>query len=362
MRASVAIVGIICLVAVLGGHFLAEPVAASPDGVETDVENASQTIEIHLEEDGDANVSVYKQFSLETEEDREAFEQLAEDFESGNTDDELSATVFERLAEQASNETDREMAVENVTRETDATASTGTLELHVQWTNFANATDDRIEIGDTFVIDGELWLSSLSSDQRLIIHAPDGYAVENASTSVNDGVLVWEGPQDFESGDLDATLVASNGINEGVSLLTVGLGLGLVAAIILLIYLISQRHGPATGPGRETSDGGWTTLIAPAGEERNGNSVSPEPEPAPDREPESDDPFTRADEELLSDEERVIRLLEANDGRMKQATIVTETGWSNAKVSQLLSSMADDGRIEKLRIGRENLISLADEE
>jgi len=68
------------------------------------------------------------------------------------------------------------------------------------------------------------------------------------------------------------------------------------------------------------------------------------------------------DEELLSDEERVERLIEDNGGRMKQAAIVQETGWSNAKVSQLLSAMDEEGRIDKLRIGRENLISFPDED
>ncbi|MFB6353760.1 MAG: helix-turn-helix transcriptional regulator, partial [Halobacteriales archaeon] len=66
--------------------------------------------------------------------------------------------------------------------------------------------------------------------------------------------------------------------------------------------------------------------------------------------------------ELLSDEERVLRLLRERGGRMKQVDIVEETDWSNAKVSQLLSSMAEAGDVEKLRIGRENLISLPDEE
>lgn len=66
--------------------------------------------------------------------------------------------------------------------------------------------------------------------------------------------------------------------------------------------------------------------------------------------------------ELLSDEERVERLLNENNGRMKQAKIVEETRWSNAKVSQLLSQMAEEGRVEKLRIGRENLISLPKDE
>jgi len=75
---------------------------------------------------------------------------------------------------------------------------------------------------------------------------------------------------------------------------------------------------------------------------------------------------TAADDEidpgLLSDEERVERLIEQNGGRMKQATIVKETGWSNAKVSQLLSAMDEDDRIDKLRLGRENLISFPDED
>ncbi|MFC7176811.1 helix-turn-helix transcriptional regulator [Halosegnis marinus] len=68
------------------------------------------------------------------------------------------------------------------------------------------------------------------------------------------------------------------------------------------------------------------------------------------------------DFDLLSDEERVEYLLERNGGRMKQATIVEETGWSNAKVSQLLSAMDEAGRVNKLRIGRENLISLPGED
>ena len=46
---------------------------------------------------------------------------------------------------------------------------------------------------------------------------------------------------------------------------------------------------------------------------------------------------------------------------MKQATIVDETDWSDAKVSQLLSAMAEEGRVDKLRLGRENLISLPED-
>ena len=47
---------------------------------------------------------------------------------------------------------------------------------------------------------------------------------------------------------------------------------------------------------------------------------------------------------------------------MRQADIVDATGWSDAKVSQLLSEMTDSGRVQKLRLGRENLISLPEQE
>lgn len=64
------------------------------------------------------------------------------------------------------------------------------------------------------------------------------------------------------------------------------------------------------------------------------------------------------DIEEPSDEELVIELLESNGGRMKQGMIVDETNWSKSKVSMLLSEMEDDELISKLRVGRENIISL----
>ncbi|MFC6905623.1 DUF7345 domain-containing protein [Halalkalicoccus tibetensis] len=369
MRMSAVVVLGLCLVVAIGGlAFGAESAAGQSNGVESEVENGSQTIEIWLDEDGHADVSVYKQFGLETAEDEEAFDRLAEDFEDGEADGELSAETYERVAAGASEETDREMTIEDVERETEATSNTGTLRLNFVWNGFADATDERVEVGDAFVIDGETWLPALSDDQRLVIHTPEGYAIDSADeASIDDGTLVWEGPQSFDPGEFEATLVRSEPSEDGFSLLTVGLGLGLVATIVLLVYVLSRREGdesfvPApTGGGR-----GWMALLTPAARTDDG-SATHDPEPDPDREPaiepEPDpDPLADVDEDLLSDEERVLRLLAANDGRMKQASIVVETDWSNAKVSQLLSAMEEEGEIEKLRIGRENLITLADRE
>lgn len=64
----------------------------------------------------------------------------------------------------------------------------------------------------------------------------------------------------------------------------------------------------------------------------------------------------------LTDEERVVRLLASNDGRMKQSQIVDETDWSKAKVSRLLSAMEENEEITKLTVGRENIIFLGSTE
>jgi hypothetical protein len=62
--------------------------------------------------------------------------------------------------------------------------------------------------------------------------------------------------------------------------------------------------------------------------------------------------------ELLTDADRVRHLLDRHGGRMKQSAIVEATDWSKAKVSRLLSSMDEEDAIEKLSLGRENVISL----
>ncbi|WP_417398435.1 helix-turn-helix transcriptional regulator [Haloarchaeobius amylolyticus] len=63
---------------------------------------------------------------------------------------------------------------------------------------------------------------------------------------------------------------------------------------------------------------------------------------------------------LLSDEGKVVRLLVANHGRIRQHRIADETGWSKSKVSRICSQMHADGTIEKRSVGRENVIVFAD--
>ncbi len=80
---------------------------------------------------------------------------------------------------------------------------------------------------------------------------------------------------------------------------------------------------------------------------------------------ESDEPGSQTagpPDELLSNEERVLRLLEQRGGRIKQQEIVAELDWTEAKTSQVVSGLREDEEVEVFRIGRENVLSLPDEE
>jgi hypothetical protein len=169
--------------------------------------------------------------------------------------------------------------------------------------------------------------------------------------------LVVAGPESFDPEEFLVTYAAEAGSNspspespsdpdEGFDPLVAGL-LGLLFLAVIVLAVWRWRGGE---PIAEVANGGHSPPPTEATE--------PEPEPAasePTEEP-------GVDPELLSDEERVEALLERNGGRMRQADIVKETDWSDAKVSQLLSRMADEGSVEKLRLGRENVISLPDAE
>ncbi|MFB6303747.1 MAG: helix-turn-helix domain-containing protein [Haloferacaceae archaeon] len=74
-----------------------------------------------------------------------------------------------------------------------------------------------------------------------------------------------------------------------------------------------------------------------------------------------DDSAATDGEGYRTDEERVLALLRERGGRVRQSDVVEATDWSKAKVSRLLSSMADEGRIRKVNVGRGNVIELPDD-
>lgn len=62
----------------------------------------------------------------------------------------------------------------------------------------------------------------------------------------------------------------------------------------------------------------------------------------------------------VDDRERVLQVLEREDGQLMQSRIVEKTDYSKVKTSRILAQLADDGDVIKVPVGRQNLICLPD--
>ncbi|MDS0295083.1 IclR-like transcriptional regulator [Halogeometricum sp. S3BR5-2] len=198
----------------------------------------------------------------------------------------------------------------------------------------------------------------LNDGAEVNVHGTDPNSADTDEDGTSDRVEVENGSDPGEAPEPEAPVSSGAGIAlVGTAVLAAGGG-----------YLWWRRRGGGasatesddgdgsggaaavtadSSTGSETPEAGVESGVEPAGAE-----VPNGAEPAADRgEPEQyDEPLTREDE--------VIAILETAGGRLEQSAIVSETGWSKATVSRVLSSMADEGRITKISLGRRNLITL----
>ncbi|WP_225741209.1 helix-turn-helix transcriptional regulator [Halorussus halophilus] len=324
------------------------------------------TMYISLRSTGSAHWNVTARFHLQDENETEAFESLAREYERGSSDVGFSADTFETIADRAAENTSREMAIRNVSRSGRITqnGSVGVLRMSFTWTNFTRTSGRQVMLGDVFTTESGLWLPALTEKQTLVIDPPEDYQIYSGNPHLVDGKIRYEGPKRFTPADLTVTFNPNGPGNTptpddgpwgeiaslpGIALLVILVGLGGGG-----VYMLSQRDSTPPTAQTEPTDT----------DDRSERPVTSSPDSAEADDTEESDESSDEERatELLSDEERVMRLLDENDGRMKQGTIVKETNWSHAKVSQLLSKMNDEGRVDKLRIGRENLITLPDED
>lgn len=61
---------------------------------------------------------------------------------------------------------------------------------------------------------------------------------------------------------------------------------------------------------------------------------------------------------LLPPDERVLTLLQEYGGRMWQQDVISETGYSEGRVSKLLSEMEDDGTVNRYWRGGQKVVAL----
>ncbi|MFC4987102.1 helix-turn-helix transcriptional regulator [Saliphagus infecundisoli] len=260
------------------------------------------------------------------------------------------------LVSDAENATDRNMSTSNYSVETDESSSPqayGYVRFTFEWSAFALVEVNRIEAGPA--------LSGFTMDERtqLAVSWPEEYenvTVQPEPDDQSGNNVLWYGDEtrEFVEGEPYIELIATGGEpvesgeqeEEGLPLTwMVGAGALMVALVVLgaAVAVVWSRT--------RTDDGGGAAEAEPA---------QPAPAPTPD---DGDEPVESASApppELLSNEERVLGLLEDHGGRIKQQEVVTELDWTEAKTSQVVSGLREDGEIEVFRIGRENVLAVDD--
>jgi hypothetical protein len=343
--------------AALFALLLSSPSAAAPV---TDERPHATVYTVDVHESGNATWTVELRYRLIGEDEISSFEGIQEDFEEGNL------TVFEGIeeeirpfAEEAANQTGRSMSLSDFNRDVEMketlTLTEGVVSVSFNWSNFAAVNGSVVRVGDIFAGGG----LALTEDERFVVERVDSLPVHSAAPEpdIEDGSrLVWDGERFFEEGQPrivfgeppEASGNGGDGGGEGQDGNSSGEGTGdggppttaaVIAGFLVLVsgfaggfYL--SRSGFMRGDGSEGDGGAATEAETAATEAENGD--------------------------LLTDEDRVVRILRGNGGKMKQAEIVEQTDWSKSKVSMLLSDMEDSGTISKLRLGRENVIELED--
>jgi hypothetical protein len=380
--------------AVLGG---AAPAAAS-DGTAAET-RLTQSVDadrvefrVTVYENGSAEWLFRYEQQLESDTERSDFESFAEEFNTNETD--LYRNFQDRavsLTAAGANATGRDMRAEAFAKEAyieergiDASREFGVVEMSFRWTAFAAEENGRLVVGDVF--DGGLYVGS---DQAIVfsrgpnlqfqsVQPEDG--TYSAGTLAESDSVTWEGERSFndnrprvvlaEEGTAPVTATSTPaGTGPGwllpLAALVIVLLLGAVAALAYRSGVLPPSDGDAaaeSGASEGGEDGAGGTEAAEAA---GAGAAGADAETAGDSEGQPDEAAagaTVSEEDLMSDEERVVSLLEDHGGRMKQVNIVEETGWSKSKVSMLLSEMEDDGTISKLRVGRENIVSLSGHE
>lgn len=254
--------------------------------------------------------------------------------------------LFLRSAKNVSN---RSMEVEevNISYDTVKTMSGGfgIIRYSFRWMNFSRTDSEKIWIGDAFS-EGMV----LSTDNVLVIKIPDGYEVKSVSPNFDkrDGNrLIWDGTTYRNFGKGEPALVL---LRTGKSPVT----WAIVAAFVVLIsgglvMLWKRRRGGSYGAGSDADLSSGIDGAPVYSEEKDTqpykteNAMTALPE------------LTEVD---LRDEEMIEKFLIKSGGQAYQSDIVKESRLSKSKISMVLAKMKEEGRILKIKKGKENLIRM----
>jgi hypothetical protein len=239
----------------------------------------------------------------------------------------------------AQNFSNRSMKVEkfNISYDTVETMSGGfgIIRYSFWLMNFSHTDSDKIFIGDAFS-EGLV----LSTDSLLVVKIPDAYDVKSVSPNFDrreGNRLIWEGSlyHSFGKGEPSLVLQRTWGISHisGTSSMLPVILVPLVILVAGALIFWKRRQSRYQVESDSTQIQVTETETEP-----------PVPIPYP--------------EEDLGDEKMIEQFLIRSGGQAYQSDIVKESRLSKSKISMVLAKMKEDGKILKVKKGKENLIRL----
>lgn len=353
LAAAVVLAGVVTMTAPAGagGGDAGRASWLPSDG--TDVDPDRVVIEVEIRPDGTARWQVRYRVRLDNQSATDAFESVRADVEANKLN--YSGAFKDRLepaVTAAENETGREMGLYNVTVGADTgsppglSGSYGVIAYDFEWTGFGTVENGRVRVGDA--LDGYF----LSEEATMLVSWPDRYRVVTVnppSDEDRNASVVWTGPKEFTA-DGPRVVLEPTGPPTGPRL---PVSPAWLAAAGLLAVLLAAGFYRLRETGDETPEGPPAAADAGGGD-ADGDAVAAGGDA-------DEETAGTAPEELLSDEERVVRLLEEHGGRMKQQAVVEELDWSETKTSQVVKELHEDEKIERYRLGRENVLALPGE-
>ncbi|GAA0262977.1 helix-turn-helix transcriptional regulator [Halobacterium noricense] len=308
--------------------------------VQPEVDNTVTSIDVAA--DGSATWTVAVRTRLNSDRavsDYEAFQQRFRENTSQFLDPYRDR--IREVVERAANATGREMTATNFSASTsiqELPRRWGVVTYEFTWRGFAATNGDSVAVGDVF--QGGYYLSA---DDLLELTTPPEYRVANVTPepdALENGTLRWTGQLDFgdERPDVEYTAAetapttTTRAESGGSAFPWLAVAAGFVVVAVAGVVVYRRRRGKTGGDSSEVS------AAAVAARASTGATSGP-----------------------VTDEERVRELLADRGGRVEQAAVAEELDWSPSKTSRVVSRMVEDDDVQKLRVGRRNILELADD-
>ena len=271
----------------------------------------TNSIYIKVYEDGSALWNLETRFELKTQADIDFFNEYMaaleedKDFIIQKKKDSLQ-NIINRVAYSSG----REMTIENISLNYQIIDSInkkyGVVNIKFLWKGFGLKNNGIIQIGDSFS-EG----SHLKEGEVLVIEYPKDYSIGSINPDPNEkreNLLFWYGPKILLDNEPKIVLEKKSLLSSLDIFLFGSIGI-LVIAIVLIYYFVMNKKKKNT-------------------------------------------PI------LLSDQEKIISILRSSGGKSFQNDIVSQSGMSKSKVSQIISEMEKHELIDKQKYGKNNLIIL----